>query len=532
MVAILFGMKPEKAFIQALSDHIVNHYYPQVISESISTPASINNLKVSLLNPVRGILLDCASGIGSTCITAGLHSKKHGGNLEIYAQEIMPVLCAVLRVRTFIHDIENCFVKAGDTLLNPLFKEGGHLKKFDHAVVHPIFGIAGDSLMNEVKNDRFNRFDVNYLGNSTEWLFALHLIVVLKEQGRGIAAVSTGALYNSTNREIRRMLIQSGCIEPIITLPSKILTYTTIPLNLLVISKAKKRESSILMIQAERLFEKNNSVRITEQLNDDVIKRITEICQGSLSLPGISESVPYEELTRGDCLLLPSRYVNPSNFESEFGPLLLDFQKTETWPQIRDVSRVIYRGLNITQNSSKIGGDEYKVINYSDVQNGELIMDGVKSYRIRNPDKYLVKQDDVLVSCKGPTIKMCVVPENVKNTCLSLNFVGIRLDKSKCSPRYLVHYLRSPVGQAYLINRQVGTSIITLKNSDFAEMPLYLPPLEEQLTMISEYERFERETNNEIKRLNDILRHSKWRLYTLMKLDSVILNKELISNED
>jgi len=493
-VSLILKKHLKKSEIAEIVNDIADYYYPLVIAGNVTTPPSINRLCLALLNPVHGSFYDGTAGVGGTCVAAGLHS----GDLEIFAQEKIPALCAILNIRAYINGITKITVRDGDVLTEPRFAE----KIFDYSVMLPPMG-------------------------SSEWLFVMHQIDSLKEKtGRGVIAVSTGTLFNSAFAKYRRYMTENGYIECVITLPSKILPFTPAPISLMVVGKAKRENAAVLMIQAEELFDKNYDVRITNQLNEDVIDKIVSLYNGGNCNENAAKRVEYGRFAQGDCILLPSRYITASETDSEFGKLSVNFDETEKWIKLGELSE-IYRGINVSQAAKKRNDGKYGIINYADVQNGEIDIEALKRFDINvNPKGYTVQPGDVIVSCKGVVIKTCIIPDNVDNVLLSINFIGIRLNKDICDPKYLKCYLDSPAGQTYLKNRQVGTSIITLKNSDLAEMAI--PPLspEAQKKYISDYEKAHKKIHDEIEQLYRRLTDEKWQLYKKIGIADVILKKQ------
>ena len=523
MIMALFPANPSKDVIVRLINDVIGYYYPLVITEPISTPGAVNKLALMVLNPTDGSFCDAAAGLGGTCVAAGLYAKARGGALEIFAQEKMPVLCAVLSIYAYVNEIHPIAIKSGDVLTDPGFTENGRLKQFDFSISFPPLGASWSAFENQVRRDEFGRFD-NFSSLSTsnsEWLFFAHQAASLKDTGCGIIAVSTGSLVNSTYKHYRNRAIRDGYIKCIITLPPKILPFTSSPLSLIVVDRTLRESSGILMIHAEELFAKKKA-RITDQLNEQMIDKIAAIYSGCCEVPNVSRFVEFEELIQEDCVLLPSRYIASSETGSEFGRLAVHLGITREWPKLMEVSKV-YRGLNVSAMALEKDGGEYKIINYADIQDGRFDITALKTYDVSgNPRGYAVRPGDVLISCKGAVIKTCIVPDDASGVLLSINFIGIRLDESRYDPRFLKYYLDSPAGQAYLKGRQVGTSIITLTNKDLEQIPVPRLPLAEQKIYISDYEKIHKDISDEIKNLYNRLRHEKWRLYENMGLRGVL----------
>ena len=489
---VLFNAALQPKEIAELVSEIADTYYPLVITEPITTPTTINNLVAALLGMENGSFFDGVAGVGATCINAAVYAKTRRGNLDIFAQEKLPVLCAVLSVRAFVNGIDSITVRNADVL-----DDSARLEPFDFSVMFPPL--------------------------RSTWSFINRLIALLKGgTGRGIIAAPTGCLFNSTFAKNRKDLIVQGVTECIITLPSKILPSNPAPLSLIIINKAKKPRTGILMIEAGELFSDDNAIRVCDRLNEEVIDKIKSLFSKKADSSNVSKWVEFDELMSGDYLLLPSRYVLSTIMEdSDFGRLSVNLTQTQNWHKLTKVCETIYRGVNTPPIAKISPSGQYKIINYTDVQNGEIDVTKLKTYDFaKAPKKHLVQPGDILVSCKGVVIKTCIVPENVDNVVLSVNFIGIRVN-SNYSPQFLKCYLDSPVGQAYLKNRQVGTSIITLRNADFDDMPVPQFSVKEK-EALCEYEQSYKEINNEIQDLKMQLTNKKWEFYGKIGLTEVM----------
>ena len=109
---------------------------------------------------------------------------------------------------------------------------------------------------------------------------------------------------------------------------------------------------------------------------------------------------------------------------------------------------------------------------------------------------------------------------------LSLNFIGIRLKETDYCSAFLLQYLNSPVGMAYLKGRQVGTSIVTLKNEDLKRMPVPGVCLEKQKKYISKFIMTCQEIEKQVQQLYHHLNQEKWKLYDEMGLNYAIIRKD------
>ena len=209
--------------------------------------------------------------------------------------------------------------------------------------------------------------------------------------------------------------------------------------------------------------------------------------------------------------------------DSALGPLVINLHRTQEWPRLNAAAEKIYRGINSKWVSKEGAGRQYKLINYADIQDGVLQTENLKTCLVqKNVEGCLVRTGDILVSCKGAQIKTCIVPETAEGALLSLNFIGLRLKKQLYCPEFLLHYLNSPVGLSYLRGRQVGTSIVTLKNEDLRQMPIPPVPFELQAEYTKEYAKACREIEEAVRRLRLEREQETWKLYHRMGLKSVL----------
>ncbi len=100
--------------------------------------------------------------------------------------------------------------------------------------------------------------------------------------------------------------------------------------------------------------------------------------------------------------------------------------------------------------------------------------------------QYIVTAGDIIVSVVG-TIGLCaMIPEELHNASLTENCNRISGFKtSLVSPEYLFFYLTGSVGQDELRQRTVGSTQPKLPMYNLREMPILLPPVEEQRAIAS-----------------------------------------------
>src|SRR5699024_12404628 len=122
--------------------------------------------------------------------------------------------------------------------------------------------------------------------------------------------------------------------------------------------------------------------------------------------------------------------------------------------QKQDIGKTaeVYRSINIPPKHKQESGTKYKVIQLTDVQEGEIQFDTLQTMTVKDSKKaqnYMVKRGDILISARGTTIKIVVVPDIDEEIILSHNFSGLR-PTTHYQAQFLRAYLESPLGQYYL----------------------------------------------------------------------------------
>ena len=508
LIDVLHGIKPPcedwNNFTEILLQDVFLRYSQDLLVEP---PKPLIKLIISLLDPVNGTVYVGAAGIATTAIE--IH--KNTPNLTLFTKEKNPLCHAISILRANMNRVDFSNICEGEVLTEPFLYNETTVQKFDYAVLYPPFGRSWENYEREIKKDTFHQF---WLGlpsiSSADWLYVQHLCAVLEKSGKGIVAIPSGALYHSSTKRIRQGLVESGRLECVVSLPPGIIANTKLPLSLLILGGTRVN-SQILMLDATNLFEKDMPVRWKDKVNlsDSIIEQITEIYQSHDCKSGVSEVVRNEDLTENDCVLIPTRYMSISSIDSEFGTLHIKPPPQDGWATLKDTG-IIYRGINSSPARKTVTLNEhgdYRIINYTDVQNDSIAIETLARCDYFSSEKYLVEEGDILIACKGSALKLSLVPRGCENTVLSANFAALRVNKYKFEPLYVWHYLNSPVGQSLLKSKQVGSStIFTLALNDIESIPIPDLPLEQQ----KEYAAALTETENEVKQeIEALYNHAK-----------------------
>lgn len=151
-----------------------------------------------------------------------------------------------------------------------------------------------------------------------------------------------------------------------------------------------------------------------------------------------------------------------------------------------DVAKV-FRGKAI---SKKADNGPVSVINISDISETGInyssldTIDGSES----KLDRYLLEDGDVLITSRGTVIKTAVFKSQEKQCIASANINIVRTNKKVLLGAYLKLFLDSPAGNKMLKMLQRGETIVNINYQDILTLDVPTPSLEEQSSIIREYE--------------------------------------------
>lgn len=457
--------------VDYLSHEFIDKFYP-----GVQTPQWLNRLAVLLVAPIKGSFYDGTAGIGDTAFEALQYAGRNGGSLSVHTKELDNLFFSISLLRTHLKAVDmqqrndDCFQQKPRN-------------SFDYSVMFPPVGEPGrTNRSSDAKDD------------NKDWRFALHLLTSLSEHGQGVCCVFSGALFNARSSQIRKKLLEQNVIDAIISFPANTLSYTAVPISLVVFRKGREANESVCLIDTSALLN-NNSVT-----NPDFSEQINRIYRAGAPVSGIAQHISPKELTGKN--LLPAAYLEKEHIAvhtDTWGELHILSTTPNNWISMEHIAQ-IYTGINSNLIASDGDGYPARLIRLSDVQSDMLQPDMSLSY-LRSSTMYRAASSqvhvwDILVSSKGSAIKLCLIsPEDIEDSnyplYMSQNFLGIRVNQDYFNPNYIYLFLKSPVGLAALSQWQIGSSIPILRKKDLEQIRLPYLPLSMQEKYIYELQQKE-----------------------------------------
>lgn len=298
-----------------------------------------------------------------------------------------------------------------------------------------------------------------------DWAFVSKAINSISENGKAYVIMPNGCLFNVMESSFRKELVEKKLVEMIIAMPFGTIFGTNTNYSIVVFSK---NNESIKMIDGTQCFIKDKTQRkIDVSQLIDTIKDNTAKC--------INNNVILENDANLDALNYFKQEIHIQN------PIKLE-----------DIATT-FRGYqyNLQQvEELAVGVGEYSVVKIGDLNDDELDYSNLMSINTdyEKVKKYLLKENDILISSKGTVIKFGFVSFiKTRQVIPTGNLTVIRVTDPKINPLYLYVFLKSPTGIALLNSIQTGSVIISLSKKALDKMNVPALDLTVQKEIIDRY---------------------------------------------
>ena len=428
---------------------------------------------------------DICSGEGTMLVEAANAGYKRLDGYEINVNSaLLSKMRAVINQTTF--NIKECDV----------LQEKMH-KVYDATFSQPPFSLRTYQ-PTKADEDETLQYSKSSRVNKADWHFILKAINATREGGKTIALVSSGLLINTPDSFYRQQIIRNGKLDTVILLPSGIIPSTNISTSILVFSDGNE---SIRFVDASNCFKKLNGYekkldieKVIDLLNNDESEEESE---------KVKEINCYD-IKDDNCSLDVLKYLNMDSRYSISNPALLK-NYAEVIPGFQ------YTTKKITELDPKEGN--VSVVKITNITDGGIDYDNLTSIEIKKNkiEKYLLKENDILVSTKGTALKFALV-ENLERRMLVpySNLTIIRCNK-ELNPLYLITFLKSQAGTTLFKSIQTGSTIMIFTQKAIENFEFPLVSAHEQSKIANEY----KEINEKILKIKKQLIEAEKELETL-----------------
>jgi restriction endonuclease S subunit len=98
-------------------------------------------------------------------------------------------------------------------------------------------------------------------------------------------------------------------------------------------------------------------------------------------------------------------------------------------------------------------------------------------------EKHLLKKGDILLANKGLKFSSGLFSRDYPCIAAASLFV-IRVNRAKCLPEYLLWYLQQPEAKNHFRKNSLTSTIPSLNKAALDHLPLFVPPIEVQVTIV------------------------------------------------
>ena len=258
-------------------------------------------------------IYDPTCGSGGLLLNCAMMLKEQGKEyrtLRLYGQEINLITSGIARMNMLLHGFEEFNIVRGNTLSNPLFMEYDELQQFDVVLANPPYSIKSWDQA-AFTNDAFGR---NIWGTPpqgcADYAFQQHIMKSLKpETGRCVVLWPHGILFRDAEKEMRRKMIESDCVDCVIGLGANLFYNSPMEACLLICrtKKPTERKGKILFINAVDEVKKDKTISTLENHH---IEKIFNAYKDYQNIEGFAKVVSNEDILNNGATLNISQYVS------------------------------------------------------------------------------------------------------------------------------------------------------------------------------------------------------------------------------
>ena len=276
-------------------------FTPQQVSELLASLASWNNPNINKV-------YDPACGSGSLLLKFAKTVGRENPNLQYFGQEVNPTTYNLCRINMFLHNVnfDNFDIRLEDTLLKPQHLDDA---PFDAIVSNPPYSLKWEGKDNTIliNDPRYSPAGVLAPKSAADLAFTMHMLYHLSEQGTAAIVEFPGVLYRGGDeKRIRQYLIKNNYVDTVIQLPANLFFGVGIATCIIVLKKSAKTDSSVLFIDASKLFQKNGNKNL---LLPEHQKKIMDVFKSRKDEKYLAKLVKNDDILANDCNLSVSSYV-------------------------------------------------------------------------------------------------------------------------------------------------------------------------------------------------------------------------------
>ena len=297
-------------------------------AQEFYTNRTVVQLMAEILQPQPNeSIYDPTCGTGGMLVKCLDYLRNKGEEwqgVQVFGQEVNGLTSSIARMNLYLNSVEDFSIACADTLENPAFLDGSHLRKFDIVLANPPYSIK-EWNRDKFMNDKWGR---NFLGTppqgNADYAFIQHIIASMNsEKGRCAILLPHGVLNRNAESELRKELVRMDIIDTIIGLGRQLFFNSGLESCILICNRNKNnsRKGKILFIEAEKLTHKTGTFTYLSKEDQNAI---LEAYHQNSNIEGLSNSVRNEDVIAQNGNLNIKTYVKCTTSNNVIGKLSLD----------------------------------------------------------------------------------------------------------------------------------------------------------------------------------------------------------------
>ena len=267
-------------------------------AQEFYTNRTVVELMAEILQPQPDeSIYDPTCGSGGMLIKSLDYLRNHGKEwkgVHVFGQEVNGLTSAIARMNLYLNGVEDFSIVCGDTLRNPAFLDGSHLRTFDIVLANPPYSIKEWDRA-AFENDKWGR---NFLGTPpqgrADYAFIQHILASMDEKnGRCAILLPHGVLFRKEEQEIRKKMIEADLLEAVIGIGPNLFFNATMEACIYICRSNKpiERRNKIMFINAVKEVTRKNGESFLEEQH---IQKIVDAYNGYVDVENFCSVVDKE----------------------------------------------------------------------------------------------------------------------------------------------------------------------------------------------------------------------------------------------
>lgn len=243
-------------------------------------PTVIARLLLALARPCENArIADPVCGSGGLLIEAAQYLGQRP--FSLFGQEANQSTWAMARMNLFIHGLDGAHLELGDSLVNPLLLQEGHLQQFDTVLANPPCQ-QEQWHPGRPEQDPFGRF---WRGTpprgKADYAWISHCLEITRPQSGQLAMLAPHAVLfrGGADKRIRKRLLSENLLDAVVALPGHFFPGAQVPQVILLFDRAREAGGARTHVRDVLLMDTGVATSVATSVDTDQWQQIAREVQ-------------------------------------------------------------------------------------------------------------------------------------------------------------------------------------------------------------------------------------------------------------